>query len=168
VPVEESTHLYENTLAFINASGYADDDTNSGANRFGGIVVKEADNSSGADAAINVELCIDGQVLLTGAGFAATDVGAPVYAVDNYAIVKTATANSFVGRISEYVSATKVWVDIEAGRILPSTGTALTAVATTASTTTTPAGYTTTTQADAIVAQLNKVIATLKAAGFNP
>ena len=39
------------------------------------------------------------------------------------------------------------------------------AVATTGSTKTTPAGFTTTTQANAIVTQLNAVIALLKAAG---
>ena len=33
-----STTLYGGTLAFINATGFDDDDTNTGANTFGGVV----------------------------------------------------------------------------------------------------------------------------------
>ena len=43
----------------------------------------------------------------------------------------------------------------------------LVSVATTGSTTTTPYGFTTAAQADALVAQVNAIIALLKAAGFS-
>ncbi|MBA7613755.1 hypothetical protein ES703_21011 [subsurface metagenome] len=44
---------------------------------------------------------------------AITDVGAAVYASDDDTLTKTATSNSYVGRISRYVSATKVEIEFE-------------------------------------------------------
>jgi hypothetical protein len=38
-PVAASTHIYQGTNVFINANGYADDDTATGVNGFAGIAI---------------------------------------------------------------------------------------------------------------------------------
>ena len=116
-PVSASATLYEGTFCFEDADGYLEDDTASGVNSFAGVVKKTADNSSGSDGAINVDFYKNGQFLLTGSGFAQTDVGQPVYASDNYTITKTrAAAAVYAGKIVEYVSATQVRVEIDTGK----------------------------------------------------
>jgi hypothetical protein len=112
VPVAANKRLYEGTLCFA-ASGLASDviGTN-GVNPFLGILVREADNTGGLAAATKAELLTCGQFLLTGAGFAQTDVGKLAYGVDNFAVSPTATNQPFVGTITEFVSATQVWVEI--------------------------------------------------------
>ena len=129
-PVEESTRIYGGTLVFVNAAGYADDDTASGVNGFAGVSVDESDNSSGADGEKTVEVWRRGVFELTGAGtFAQTDVGMPVYADDNYAIVLTAGANSVrIGTVVGFVSTTKLMVAIKPS---PVGGAAVTAALTT-------------------------------------
>lgn len=109
-----STTIYGGTLVFTNASGYADDDVASGVNPFAGIAVDTVDNSAGAAGALNVELYTEGRFLLTGSGFAQTSVGKPVFATDNYTITLTPAAATYIGVITNYVSSTKVWVEIDA------------------------------------------------------
>ena len=55
-PVEESTRIYQGTMVYVNAAGYACDVTATGVNAFVGIAVAEADNTSGADGDIEVEV----------------------------------------------------------------------------------------------------------------
>lgn len=117
-PVEEATHIYQGTFVFVNAAGYACDVTATGVNAFVGIAVAEADNSSGADGAIEVEVYTEGDFELTGTGFAQTDVGMPIYADDNYACVLSLGATSVrIGTIVRYVSSTKHIVSIKPSRI---------------------------------------------------
>lgn len=113
MPVAASTKLYQGTLAFINAAGYADDDTNSGANVLAGVVAEEADNGSGGNGDKNVEVYQRGMFYLPGSGFSQGDVGSLVYASDNFTVTTTATSNTLVGRIKEFVSATLVGVELE-------------------------------------------------------
>lgn len=113
IPVAASTHIYQGTLVFV-AAGYADDDTGSGANRFGGIAIEEKDNSSGSAGDLAVEVWNKGVFTLVGSGFAQTSVGKDVFASDNYTITLTASASTVrIGRIVEYISATKVRVLID-------------------------------------------------------
>lgn len=114
-PVEESTRIYQGTLVFLNAAGYACDVTATGVNAFIGIAVAEADNTSGADGAIEVEVWTEGDFELTLTGGAQAEVGSPVYADDNYALVVALGATSVrVGRIVRHVSSTKAIVAIKA------------------------------------------------------
>jgi hypothetical protein len=113
-PVEESTRIYQGTLVFQNAAGYADDDTATGVNGFIGIAVEECDNSSGADGAKNVEVHAEGVFELVGSGFAQTDVGQIAYAEDNFTIgTAISSASVPIGRVVGYVSATKLLVAIK-------------------------------------------------------
>jgi hypothetical protein len=112
-PVAASTIIYQGTMVFINGDGYADDDTNSGANKFGGIAIAKADNSAGSNGDVWVEVWDDGEFYLTGAGLAQTNVSDKIYASDNYTATLTASGNTYIGRISEYVSSTVVVVDVK-------------------------------------------------------
>lgn len=117
-PVEEATRIYQGTLVYVNAAGYACDVTATGVNAFVGVAVAEADNTSGADGAIEVEVYTEGDFELTGTGFAQTDVGMPIYADDNYATVLSLGATSVrIGTIVRYVSSTKHVVSIKPSRV---------------------------------------------------
>lgn len=120
IPVAASTILYQATLAFTNASGYLDDDTANGANKFAGITVKRCDNSGGANGDISADVYREGKFKLTGSGFAQTDVLQPVFATDNYTITTSPTDNAvYIGICSEYISATQIVVELDTkeGRI---------------------------------------------------
>lgn len=109
-------HIYEGTLVFINAAGFADDDTASGVNEFGGIAIREVDNTVAGAAAgdLECETWATGVFELTGSGFAATDLGVKVYATDNYTISLTAGGSGvLIGECVRFVSSTKLMVKIE-------------------------------------------------------
>jgi len=113
-PVAASTRIYEGTLVFVNASGYADDDTATGVNGFAGVAVAEADNSSGSAGDVWVEVWTEGDFELTGTSLAQTDVGMPAYADDNYAVVNALGSTSVrIGKFVRYVSSTKAVVAIQ-------------------------------------------------------
>jgi hypothetical protein len=113
-PVEESTRIYQGTLVYVNAAGYACDVTATGVNAFVGIAVAEADNTSGADGAIEVEVYTEGDFELTGTFNSITDVGMPAYGDDNYAVVVALGASSVrIGRVVRFVSTTKAIIAIK-------------------------------------------------------
>lgn len=166
-----STRLYEGTLVFVNSSGYADDDTGSGVNKFAGIAASDYDNSGGADGALSCELLADGVFLLTGSGFSQADVGKQAFATDNYTIAVADSASAVrIGVVVGYESATKLWVRLVTTQAFQAT--ALTAPLTTITyaepatpdyaiqnpTTTTPYGFVTSDEARSIL----KVIANLQ------
>ena len=114
VPVAASTTIYEGTMFFINAAGYAVGDTGTGANRFGGIAIAKADNSSGAAGDVRVEGWRTGVFELVGSSFSQADVGKVAYASDNWTITTTYSASAVrLGLVQEYVSATNLRVAID-------------------------------------------------------
>ena len=114
-PVLASTTIYDGSIVFIDATtGYASGDDEAGANHFVGIAHGAADNSSGANAAINCEVYSEGNyrhLAFTGTATQAT-VGVPVYAVDNQTIQASSTNATFIGYCTEYIGAALVGVDI--------------------------------------------------------
>jgi hypothetical protein len=117
-PVEESTRIYQGTLVYVNAAGYACDVTATGVNAFVGIAAGEANNTSGADGDIEVEVYTEGDFELTLTGGAQTEVGMPVYGDDNYACVVSLGATSVrIGTIVRHVSSTKAIVSIKPSRV---------------------------------------------------
>lgn len=113
-PVAASTLIYQGTLCFIDANGYVNDDTASGANKFAGVAILRYDNSAGAAAAIQAEYWKRGAFLLEGSGFAQTSVGKPVFATNNYTVTTTPTDGAiYIGRCATYVSSTKIYVEID-------------------------------------------------------
>lgn len=113
-PVEENTRIYQGTLVYVNAAGYACDVTATGVNAFVGIAVAEANNTGGADGAIEVEVYTEGDFELTGTFNSITDVGMPAYGDDNYAVVVALGATSVrIGRVVRFVSTTKAIIAIQ-------------------------------------------------------
>jgi hypothetical protein len=113
-PVAASVHIYEGTLVFLTAAGYATDVTATGVNGFVGVAVGEQDNSTGSAGDLTVEVWAEGEFVLQGTGFAQADVGSKVYAEDNYAVgVSISTASVPIGMVTEYISSTKIRVDID-------------------------------------------------------
>ena len=111
--VAASTVLYSGALVFTNASGYLDDDTASGVNKFTGIACTRFDNSGGSNGDVKAECFNEGVFKLTGSGFDQASVGKPVYATDNYTLTLTPTsATVLVGIIREYISSTVVMVEL--------------------------------------------------------
>ena len=105
-PVAASTNIYQGTLVYINASGYADDDTAAGVNEFAGVAISQADNSSGSNGDIEVEVWYEGGFELLGTAFTQANVGDKVYGVDNFTTSLSGTGNTYLGRMTRYTSAT--------------------------------------------------------------
>jgi|694.fasta_scaffold01648_7 hypothetical protein len=119
-PVAASTTIYEGTLSFVNVTGYLDDDTATGANRFAGIAVAYVDNSSGANGALQGEVYAEGVFELVGTGFSQASVGQPVFATDNYTITTSPSASGvYIGECVGYVSSTKILVCIDPDGMSP-------------------------------------------------
>lgn len=110
----DAVHIYEGTLVYLTAAGYATDVTATGVNGFVGIATQEIDNSAGSAGDLTIEVWAEGDFELTGSGFAQADVGSVVYGEDNYVIgVSISSASVPIGRVVRYVSSTKLIVYIE-------------------------------------------------------
>lgn len=113
IPVAASTTIYQGTLVFADASGYGVGDDGDGANQFMGVSREKQDNSSGSNGDKTVEVYSRGAFELVGSGFTQADVGKKVYASDNYTITLSATSTTFIGKVVEFVSSTKLIVELE-------------------------------------------------------
>lgn len=109
-----AVHIYEGTLVYLTAAGYATDVTATGVNGFIGIAKEEVDNSAGSVGDLNIELWVEGDFELTGTGYDQASVGSLVYGDDNYATVLSIGSTSVpIGRVVSYVSSTKAVVEIK-------------------------------------------------------
>lgn len=114
VKVEAGEVLYSGTMAFLDADGFATPVIAAGANRFAGIVRKTVDNSAGADGDLEAELYTEGDFVLPFASVAQADLTPGLcYAVDNYTLNATATAQSFVGTAMRVAGTNLVEVRID-------------------------------------------------------
>lgn len=108
-----AVHIYEGTLVYLTAAGYATDVTATGVNGFIGIAREEVDNSAGSAGDLTIEVWAEGDFELTLTGGAQAEVGSIVYGDDNYACVVSIGATSVaIGRIVRHVSSTKAIVAI--------------------------------------------------------
>jgi hypothetical protein len=106
--------IYQGALVKQNAAGFLANCLAESGAVFAGIAVEGADNSGGSAGDLKIRCYKKGSALLTGSGFAQTDVGQVVYATDENTITKTnANDKQKVGVISEYVSSTQVWVKFD-------------------------------------------------------
>lgn len=112
-PVEEATKIPEGALVSVNAAGYAVNATDTTAERVVGVASAEADNTSGADGAIDVHVWTGGAHTFV-SGFSATiaNVGDKVYAVDNQTVdlAGTTTNDVLVGVVVGVLSTSAVRV----------------------------------------------------------
>ena len=112
-PVAGSVTIYDGTLVFGTAAGYASDVIATGANVLLGVACEYADNTSGSAGYKTVLVRTNGRFLLTGSSLAQANVNDLFYASDNYTVTGTSTDNTKVGRCKEFVSSTKVWIEID-------------------------------------------------------
>lgn len=89
---------------------------------FLGHAIEKVDNTGGAKGAKNIRLRSGRyRLLCTLTGVLITDVGAPVYASDDETLTKTSTLNSYVGRVSRYVTTNKAEIEFETSQPVDTT-----------------------------------------------
>lgn len=112
--VAASTTLYAGAACFVDSGGDRTNTTNTGANAFGGFVVDQLDNSSGADGDVEGEFWIDGHVTIdqNGAGLTKANLDADIYMSDNYTVTTTSTNNVLVGKLVEVLANDKITLDL--------------------------------------------------------
>lgn len=113
VPVIASDIIYEGAaVGVVAASGHARPLV--GGDRFVGFASREADNSLGAAAEINVEVITRGQIQLAVTGAVITDRGLAVYASDDNAFSFSPVGGTFIGFMKRFVSAGVAVVEFDA------------------------------------------------------
>ena len=110
VPVKAGENVPTGTLVFVDG-GYAVPDA--GGNAFAGVAEPGFDNTGGGDGDETVETVREGQFVFKGTGFTQADVQKKAYAVDNDTVSKTATGNSYIGTITEFIDSEHVLVSID-------------------------------------------------------
>lgn len=115
LPMAASAKVYGGSMVCTNASGYAAPGADTANFMFAGVACAEADNSAGANGAINVKIKRKGVFLFAASGMTAADVGKTVYVLDDQTVALAAgTMNDIpAGKIVKVESATAVWVDID-------------------------------------------------------
>ena len=115
--IDATTHIYRGSIVGITAAGYlttAAPVATTAMARAG--VAREEVNNTGAAGADSAEVYTAGEFLLTGSGFAVSDVGDIVYASADDTITLSATTganlNVTLGYVTKFVSATQVWVKL--------------------------------------------------------
>ena len=97
-PMKAGVKIYEGSAVGIEvATGYARQ--LEAGDTFLGFAVRTVDNAGGADGALDIKVESEGNVILTVASLAITDVGAEVYASDGNTFTKTATSNTRIGYV---------------------------------------------------------------------
>lgn len=108
--------LYEGGIVAINTSGYAAPASDTSGVFVVGIADEHVDNSGGSagDKTIRVRSGEEYNLAATGT-VAQASVGDIFFAADDQTVDDTTTNSVRVGYVSEYVSATNVWVFIPPG-----------------------------------------------------
>lgn len=112
---QAAVKIWEGALVSVNAAGYATNATDAANDVFVGIADETVDNSAGSAGDKTIKVRRTGVYDMVFSGTATiADVNTPVYVVDNQtvALAATTTNDVLVGRIVEFLSATKVRVDI--------------------------------------------------------
>ena len=106
-------HLFQGTFGFYDSTGFVTDNTASGLNKFAGVVIDEADNTGGSAGDLEINLWNRGIFVFDGTGFTQADEGETVYALDNFTVsLAPGTSGVAVGKVKEFVSATRLRVEI--------------------------------------------------------
>jgi hypothetical protein len=113
-PVIASDTIYEGAaVGVVLASGHARPLTSD--DLFVGFAEKQADNSSGNAADINVRVVKKGSAVLPVTGAVITDINLPVYAQDDDTFSFIKTSGVFIGFSRRYVSSDYMVVEFDAG-----------------------------------------------------
>jgi len=105
--------LFGGTLGYYNATGFIDDNTGNGLNKFAGVVRCEVDNSLGSAGDLDVSLWNKGIFEFDGTGFTQADEGEVVYGLDNFTVsLDPGTSGVAIGTVKEFVSSTRIAIEI--------------------------------------------------------
>lgn len=105
--------VFQGALVSVTAAtGFATNAGDTAGTKFVGVADKTARNATGAAGAKKVRVWATGVIDLVASGATQAWVGQKVYAMDNQtvALAATATNDILVGVVTEFVSATKVFV----------------------------------------------------------
>jgi len=111
IPAVASDIVYEGAMVGDNGAGYGRPLV--AGDKFVGHNIEQVDNSSGSAGDKNIKHYTGKYRLVVSLVGLITDVGQPVYASDDATYTFVATGNSYVGKISRYVSATKMEVEFD-------------------------------------------------------
>ena len=112
-PVIAADIIYEGgAVGLVDASGHAQ--PLAAGNRFVGFAEAKADNAAGAAAAINVRVIESGKIELAVSGAVITDMGQPVYAIDDDTFSFNPVGGVFIGFVHRFVSSGVVIVAFDA------------------------------------------------------
>jgi len=113
-PVKGGAKVFAGSIVCIGTDGYAIPGSDTAGLKFAGVARAYADNTAGANGALMVEVWRRGVFEVSASGMAIANFGDPVYVVDDHTIGLAATTTNDVpcGRVSEFNSATSVYVDI--------------------------------------------------------
>lgn len=125
VPVGAAVHIYRDGFVGLDPAGYAK--AFEPGDELLGIAYAEADNSSGAAAAINVKVWVQGDFEMTVTGVAVTDVGRAVYAISDDPITAsqvlfTGHPDAFIGRVLTYLASNTALVRLKNVGEMPGPG----------------------------------------------
>lgn len=113
--VAANAKIYAGSLVCLNATGYAVAAADAAGLRFVGVAKEYADNTGGADGDRVIQVWETGELQFAAAGMARTDVGLPVFVSDDQTVAKAGGVNAVgCGIITEFVSATAIWIRISA------------------------------------------------------
>jgi len=113
LPVIASDIIYEGAaVGIVKATGHARPLTST--DQFGGFALRQADNSSGAAAAINVNVITEGEIELTVTGVTITDLRQPVYATDDDTFTMSPVGGVFIGFVKRFVTTNTAVIDFDA------------------------------------------------------
>lgn len=110
--VAANAKIYAGSLVCLNATGYAVPAADTAGFRCVGVAKEYIDNTGGADGDQVIQVWESGEFQFDAAGMARTDVGLPVFVSDDQTVAKSTTNAIGCGMITEFVSATSVWIDI--------------------------------------------------------
>lgn len=116
LPVKEAVKIYAGTIVSLGADGYARPGRATAADLVVGIAEQQADNTLGADGAINVEVLVKLVACLgnssAGDAITLTERRKTVYVVDDVTVAKTNNAGvrPAAGKVID-VDASGVWVE---------------------------------------------------------
>ena len=112
--VKANAKIFAGSLVCIDSTGYAIPGSDNAGLKFVGISRGYVDNTGGADGALSVEVWRRGSFELAASGMTSGNIGDSIFVVDDQTVGLASTTTNDVpcGKISEYNSATSVYVSI--------------------------------------------------------
>lgn len=116
-PVLAATKIYKGTLVAIDNAGYGKPAADAANLRVVGVADHQADNSAGANGALNI-IVREGVYRMAASSITQAMVGKMMYVVDDQTFDDAIGTNGIkAGRLVEYISATEGWIAVKEASI---------------------------------------------------